>query len=66
MVCVCACLLSKLETGLELTSSSDPSPFVLAVISTGVGRGSTLPIGPVWGYGESPFNKLAENRGTSS
>lgn len=49
MVCVCACLLSKLETGLELTSSSDPSPFVLAVISTGVGRGSTLPIGPVWG-----------------
>lgn len=49
MVCVCACLLSKLETGLELTSSSDPSPFVLAVISTGVGRGSTIPIGPVSG-----------------
>ena len=49
MVCVWACLLSRLETGLVPISSSDPLPSVLSAISTGVGKGSTLPIGPIWG-----------------
>ena len=35
------------------------SPLLLPTISTGVGWGKTLPIGPIWGYGESPFIELS-------
>lgn len=62
IVCVWACLLSRLETGLVPISSSDPLPSVLSAISTGVGKGSTLPIGPIWGQGESPLSKFSETQ----